>query len=77
MKKFVLRILLLFFLPIVFIALIAEYSIRQIPNDYSYKNQWMETNSKSINILCLGPSSVYYGINPQYFDKKAFNGSHV
>jgi hypothetical protein len=37
----------------------------------------METNSKNINILCLGPSSIYYGINPIYFNKKAFNGAHV
>ena len=77
MKKFMFQILLFFFLPILSIALIAEYSLRQIPNDYSYKNQWMEKNSKNISILCLGPSSVYYAIDPEYLDKKAFNGSHV
>lgn len=71
------QILLLFFLPIVTIAFVAEYSLRQIPNDYSYKNQWMEMNSKNIDVLCLGPSTVYYGINPYFFTKRAFNASHV
>ena len=77
MKKFLTEITFIFFLPILCIAVVAEYSIRAIPNDYSYKNQWMENNCKNLNILCLGPSSVYYGINPKYFDKKSFNGAHV
>ena len=77
MKKFILQIIFIFFLPILCVAIVAEYSLRQIPNDYSYKNQWMEMNSKNIHILCLGSSSVFFGINPIYFDKKAFNGAHV
>ncbi len=77
MKRFIRKIFFYFFLPIVIIAALSEYSIRQIPNDYSYKNQWMEENGKELEVLCLGPSSIYYGINPQYLDKKSFNGSHV
>lgn len=77
MKKFILEITFIFLFPILCIAVVAEYSIRSIPNDYSYKNQWMEKNCKSINILCLGPSSVLFGLDPTYFDKKAFNGAHV
>jgi len=77
MKKFLFEIVLFIFLPIICIASIAEYSIRQLPNDYSYKNQWMEENCQKLTTLCLGPSSCYYGIDPTYFNKKAFNGAHV
>jgi hypothetical protein len=77
MKKFLSEILFCFFLPALFIAVVSEYSLRQIPNDYIYKNQWMEENSKKIDVLCLGPSSIYYGIDPTYFSISAFNGSHV
>lgn len=71
------QISLLFFSPILSIAVIAEYSLRQIPNDYSYKNQWMERNCKNIHVLFLGSSSVLFSIDPTYLEKKSFNGAHV
>jgi hypothetical protein len=77
MKKFLSEILLFLFLPVLCITVMAEYSLRHIPNDYSYKNHWIETNCKNLKILCLGPSSIYFGINPIYFDRKTFNGAHV
>lgn len=77
MKKFTLQMLLIYFLPALCIAVVAEYSIRKLPNDYSFKNQWMEKNCKSLNTLCLGPSSIYYAIDPTYFEKKTFNASHI
>ena len=37
----------------------------------------MDKNSKKIEILCLGSSYAYYGINPVHFSKNSFNGSHI
>lgn len=55
----------------------AEYIVRQIPNDYSYKNAYLNTNSENIEILALGSSHSFYGINPVYFSRIAFNAAHV
>lgn len=75
MKKFALKSMI-FLLP--FIACIfVEYLLRLIPNDYSYKSDWLNKNVQSIEILNLGSSHTYYGINPRYFKYKCFNAAHV
>lgn len=77
MKKFLFEIIVYFFIPVLGFAIVSEYSLRQIPNDYSFKNRWMETNCKNLKVLCLGASSIYYGINPSDMDINTFNGAHV
>ena len=52
---------------------ICEWSIRRIPNDYSYKNEWMTNNASSVQILNFGSSHGFYGIRPEYFSQPAFN----
>lgn len=75
MKKFALKSLI-FMLP--FVACISiEYLLRLIPNDYSYKSDWLNKNIQSIEILNLGSSHTYYGINPKYFNYSCFNAAHV
>jgi len=69
--------MLVFACPIVLFICLAECFIRQIPNDYSYKNKYLTNNAPDINILILGSSHSFYGINPEYFTKNAFNASHV
>jgi len=54
-----------------------ELMLRNIPNDYNYKNQYLKNNSNSITKLFLGSSHTYYGINPKYISGKAFNASHI
>jgi len=54
-----------------------EFLLRNIPNDYKFKKEYLDNHSQNIEILCLGSSHTYYGINPAYFNKKSFNGSHV
>ena len=77
MKKFIFEIIFYFLLPLTVIAVVAEYSLRSVPNDYAYKNDWLEENAQAVNILCLGPSTVFYDINPVYLDKVGFNAAHV
>lgn len=54
-----------------------EIIIRGIPNDYSYKHKYLEKYSDSINVIALGNSHVFYGIDPQYFKENTFNAAHV
>ena len=42
MKKFIKR-LIIFLIPILILFILLEYAIRQIPNTYKYKNEWMAT----------------------------------
>lgn len=77
MKKYLFEIIFCFLLPLALIAGVAEYSIRKIPNDYAYKNHWMQEHSSEIQTLCLGPSTIFYGINPAFLSKKGFNAAYL
>lgn len=76
MKRFIIKSILLL-LPILTYLIVVEYFLRIIPNDYSYKAKWLDDNSNKVKIWCLGSSHSYFGINPIYFDKYAFNSAHV
>ncbi len=69
--------LLRFFTPIIILFLILEIGIRKIPNDYSFKNEYLKNKSNGLEIIFLGSSHAYYGINPEYIQGKSFNGSHI
>ena len=51
----------------------AEYAVRQIPNEYKYKNDWMDQHAEEVETLILGSSHAYDGINPDFLGKNAFN----
>ena len=54
-----------------------EPLLRNIPNDYNYKNNYLKNNSNKISKLFLGSSHTYYGINPDFISGNSFNGSHI
>lgn len=76
MKTFLTRFVV-FFIPLVFTAVFAEFFIRNIPNDYKYKSEYLTKNATKIEILFLGNSHAYYGINPKFISQKSFNAAHV
>lgn len=76
MKKF-LRYCTLFALPILIAALPVEYIIRQVPNPYKYKYEWMQRNAEDVEVLVFGSSHTFYGIRPEFFDGKAFSLANV
>lgn len=76
MKRFIFSILS-FIIPIAIGLIVIEYGVRRIPNDYSYKNGWLEKNASCVNILALGSSHGFYGIQPQAFTNTTFNAAHV
>lgn len=76
MKTFFQKIIL-FIVPIILFVAGAEYIIRKIPNDYLYKNMYLKDNSEDIEVLVLGSSHGFFGINPEFLYKKGFNAAHV
>jgi hypothetical protein len=76
MKKFILKYII-FVLPILIPLVLLEVCIRNIPNDYSYKNHYMSSHAASIETLILGSSHTYLGVNPEFIDSKSFNLSHL
>lgn len=76
MKKF-LKYCLFFVLPLLIAAIPVEYMIRQVPNPYKYKYEWMQKNAEDVEILVLGSSHTFYGIRPEFFEGKAFSLANV
>lgn len=54
-----------------------EILLRNIPNDYKLKRDYLDKNSPEIETLILGSSHSFYGFNPIYFTTKTFNASHI
>lgn len=54
-----------------------EVSLRKITNDYSYKKNYLDKNAEKVQVLILGSSHTYYGINPAYIHYNSFNAAHV
>lgn len=77
MKHFLFQLIFIIFIPTVCAFGICEYIIRSVPNDYSYKHDWMIEHHNDIKILTLGSSHGYYGIQPTLFSKSAFNLAFV
>lgn len=73
MKRFIIHIMLIYIIPIMTILGYSEIKLRAVPNDYSYKHEWMTNNYSSVRILNLGSSHGYFGIKPEYFSQSAFN----
>jgi lysophospholipase L1-like esterase len=75
MRRFVVQVLV-FVLPLSFLAITMEIMLRNIPNDYKYKAKYLTEHSKDIEVLILGSSHSYADINPYLIPGKAFNAAH-
>lgn len=75
MGKLILKICL-FAIPVLLICLSAEYLLRSIPNDYKIKAKKYSQHAGNFEVLCLGESHAFSGINPKYLNLESFNGSH-
>lgn len=72
MKRF-LYTLFIFLIPALSVIIAGELIVRNVPNEYKYKADWMKNNANNVEILILGTSHSFYGINPLYLEKKAFS----
>jgi hypothetical protein len=67
----------LFLLTVAVLLSALEFSLRMIPNHYSYKSNFLSNNASEIEILVLGHCHGLYGINPDYLTQKGFNAAHA
>jgi len=76
MKRLIIK-LIIFILPIFVIAVGMEIYLRNLPNDYRFKREQIESKDTLIKTLILGGSHSFYGINPGFMEKTAFNLAYV
>lgn len=75
MKRFMLKIFI-FVMPILFFSCFLEFMIRRVPNEYSYKNDYLTHQGSEIEILVLGSSHGRFNIDPVFFSGESFNAAH-
>jgi hypothetical protein len=73
MKRFILKTLLTFILPMALLLGAVEITFRSVNNDYKLKHHYMGQYADSLKVLSLGSSHAHFGINPAYFSVPAFN----
>lgn len=76
MKRFLMITFSIGFVVILILACI-ECTIRHIPNEYSFKYDFLEKNVKDIKVLFVGSSVGRSGFNPSYISAPAFNAANV
>lgn len=72
MKRFLITVCL-FLIPVFALLACLEHIVRNVPNEYKYKAEWMEAHADSVETLIFGTSHAFYGIDPTYFKSKAFS----
>lgn len=75
-KKFFVRAAI-FFLPLILIFTVLEFYARSLPTSYSLKKDYLLEISQEAEILVLGSSRAFFGINPDYFSRLGFNLANV
>lgn len=76
MKKLI-QNLVFFLLPILLVLAVIECFYRVIPNNYTFKDVNLKKKYSETEVLILGNSHVFYGLNPSFFDKQTFNLSNI
>ena len=76
MKKFIINTTYLA-IPILVALIVMEILLRNIPNDYTMKKEYLDNYSNEIETLILGSSHTFYGVDPKYFTSNTYNVSHV
>ena len=72
MKKFLGRFFFSF-LPILAFLVIIELLVRDAQNDYKYKWSYLNGNAKDLEVLVLGNSQSFYGIDCNSLSARSFN----
>ncbi len=73
-KKFLSRSIKMV-LPVLFLLFLLEVVLRNIPNDYSVKYEFLSENAEELKTLVLGSSHFYRGIDPSKLPAPAYNAA--
>lgn len=76
MRKLIQKVFV-FLSPILLVLIFIEIFYRIVPNNYSVKNESVLEKYQKTEILILGDSHSFYGLNPVFFDKPTFNLSNI
>ena len=76
MKRF-LKYFVIFTSPILLAAICFEILLQCLPNDYRCKKQALDAEAGKMELLFLGNSHIYYGIDPTYIHCKSYNAAYV
>ena len=66
-----------FLLPILVLLLTAEFALRQIPNKCKIEATYLNENASKVEVLIMGNSHAYYGLDTKKFKMNAFNAAYV
>ena len=66
-----------FVLPVLLVWAGLEIFYRSVETNYTKKHELIQHNYKTAEILILGSSHSYYGLNPEYFSKNTYNFSNI
>jgi len=66
-----------FLSPILLVLIFIEAFYRITPNNYSKKNEDIKHKYENTEILILGNSHTFYGLNPAYLEKPAYNLANI
>lgn len=72
MKRFLLLSSLVV-IAVVSTLLLGEWCVRQVPNAYRYKHQWMLQHADEVDMLFLGSSHIYAAVDPACVNVPSFN----
>jgi hypothetical protein len=72
MKEFVQKIIL-FTVPLIILFFLFEAKISTHPTTFKYKKENLESQLQTIELLILGNSQAFGGINPDFFSVNGFN----
>ena len=76
MKKFSKKVLL-FLLPVLVVWIIVELFYRTVETNYTYKNEIVREYYDEGEVLIMGSSHSFYGINPEYFQYNTYNFANI
>ena len=62
---------------LILVAVLAEYALRKIPNNYQKKADKYLKDADKFEVLILGTSYGIYNLNPVYFDSYVYNSSNI
>ena len=66
-----------FLLPILLVWMGLEIFYRTTPNNYTVKAHRIQNHYESCEVLILGNSHAYYGLNPEFFQIPAYNLANI
>jgi len=76
MKKF-LKYSIVFLVMVALLMAVCELIVRNAPNSYTVKDQWMQANASQVKTLVMGGSHTYYGVMPSEIGDSVYNLANV